>query len=164
MVAPAPVFTPGGIPFGATPPATGVAGETFFDTTLLKLLEWDPIAGPAGTGAWVDVQPVPAGPAVPTVTPAGAPIDFPDTTGQPTDGSFKHVAAGRTWSWNSVAWINEGAAPAVSLHALQDVDDGGVVALPAARVRGVLVRDDTIADGQPGAIRVDSVLDMGVYR
>lgn len=31
-------------------------------------------------------------------------INFPATTGQPTDGSFTHTVGNVTWSWNGTAW------------------------------------------------------------
>ena len=35
-------------------------------------------------------------------------INFPATTGQPTDGSFTHSDSGITWSWNGVSWDTSG--------------------------------------------------------
>ena len=32
-------------------------------------------------------------------------INFPNTVGQLTDGSFKHTHGDRTWSWNGESWI-----------------------------------------------------------
>ena len=31
-------------------------------------------------------------------------INFPTTTGQATDGSFKHTEVGKQWSWDGVSW------------------------------------------------------------
>ncbi len=31
-------------------------------------------------------------------------INFPATTGQPTDGSFTHSEVGLTWTWNGTTW------------------------------------------------------------
>ena len=31
-------------------------------------------------------------------------IKFPNTQGQPTDGSFKHEHNGRVWVWNGIVW------------------------------------------------------------
>jgi hypothetical protein len=35
-------------------------------------------------------------------------INFPATTGQPTDGSFTHSEVGLTWTWNGTTWDVEG--------------------------------------------------------
>jgi len=37
-------------------------------------------------------------------------INFPDTTGQLTDGSFTHTANGVTWAWDGTSWNSEGTA------------------------------------------------------
>ena len=36
-------------------------------------------------------------------------INFPDTTGQATDGTFTYVAAGITYSWNGESWTAAGS-------------------------------------------------------
>ena len=36
-------------------------------------------------------------------------INFPSTTGQPTDGTFTYVAAGITYSWNGESWTAAGS-------------------------------------------------------
>ena len=35
-------------------------------------------------------------------------ILFPDTAGQPTDGSFTHTDGGLTWIWNGTSWRSSG--------------------------------------------------------
>ncbi len=37
-------------------------------------------------------------------------INFPATTGQPTDGSFTHSEVGLTWAWNGKTWDVEGGS------------------------------------------------------
>lgn len=31
-------------------------------------------------------------------------LQFPDTTGQPTDGSFTYVQNGNVWAWDGIRW------------------------------------------------------------
>ena len=35
-------------------------------------------------------------------------ILFPDTAGEPTDGSFRHTENGQTWIWNGTSWESSG--------------------------------------------------------
>ena len=37
-------------------------------------------------------------------------INFPDTTGQLTDGSFTHTTSGVTWAWDGTSWNCEGVS------------------------------------------------------
>lgn len=50
---------------------------------------------------------------------------FPDTAGQPTDGSFTHGEGGLTWAWNGSSWISigtsSGVSGAVDINGLNDV-------------------------------------------
>ena len=39
-------------------------------------------------------------------------INFPSTSGQATDGSFKHTEVGKQWSWDGTSWnieVSDGA-------------------------------------------------------
>jgi hypothetical protein len=58
-------------------------------------------------------------------------INFPATTGQPTDGSFTHSEVGLTWTWNGTTW---------------DVEGGGGAAGPD----GCYVGDTPPAGAEPG--------------
>jgi hypothetical protein len=96
------------------------------------------------------------------LTAAGA-IDFPDTTGQPTDGSFQVIAAGRTYSWNGSAWRNIGAADNVSaMHDLSDLTDAATQ-LAGSAIRGIVVRHATRPDYDPDSFAVIDTIDYGTY-
>jgi hypothetical protein len=58
-------------------------------------------------------------------------INFPATTGQPTDGSFTHSEVGLTWTWNGTTW---------------DVEGGGGAAGPD----GCYIGDTPPAGAEPG--------------
>ena len=56
-------------------------------------------------------------------------LNFPDTTGQPTNGTFTHTENGTTWSWDGVKWTSKPSgkftdgsesAPSISFDADQD--------------------------------------------
>jgi hypothetical protein len=51
-------------------------------------------------------------------------LNFPDTTGQPTDGSFKYEANGIVYSWDGQKWTAEGTGSA-NVGTLQQVTDRG---------------------------------------
>lgn len=60
-------------------------------------------------------------------------INFPATTGQPTDGSFTHTVGNVTWSWNGIAWgkstlsdtfFADGSASSPSITFASDTDTG----------------------------------------
>ena len=54
--------------------------------------------------------------------------------------------------------------PSNTLHGLSDVDDAATAAVVAADVKGLLVRDGSVAaDGSPGAYKLVEVLDLGSF-
>ena len=54
--------------------------------------------------------------------------------------------------------------PNNTLHGMSDVDDAAVAAVTAANAEGVLVRDGSVAaDGDPGAYKLVSVVDLGSF-
>jgi len=53
-------------------------------------------------------------------------INFPSTTGQPTDGSFTYTAAGVTWEWDGVTWKSRGSTDSYSLPIAGASTLGGV--------------------------------------
>ena len=69
---------------------------------------------------------------------------------------------------SSGSYVYDGAAlqmassPAM-LHTLSDVTDVNVATVAAASVKGLLVRDITVADGVAGAYKLVSVLDLGQF-
>lgn len=55
------------------------------------------------------------------------------------------------------------AGAASSVHSCSDVADGTVVKVTAANQKGVLVRDNSIADGVAAAYKLTDTLDLGTY-
>ena len=55
------------------------------------------------------------------------------------------------------------AGSAASIHSSTDVSDGTVVKVTAANQKGVLVRDNSIADGVAAAYKLTDTLDLGTY-
>jgi len=69
--------------------------------------------------------------------------------------------------YDGAAWhlVESGvvAATAFSIHSAADVSDATVGSVATADVKGILVRDNTIADGVAGAYKLVDVIDAGVY-
>ena len=64
--------------------------------------------------------------------------------------------------WGGAGWVT--VPPDGVLHGLSDVDDAAVAAVTAANVKGILVRDGSVAaDGSPGAYKMVEVLDLGSF-
>ena len=82
------------------------------------------------------------------VTPAtpGAPIAGVDTGNYVYDGAALQMAS----------------SPAM-LHTLSDVTDTNVVTVSATSIKGILVRDNNVADGAASAYKLISVLDLGSF-
>ena len=53
-------------------------------------------------------------------------INFPSTTGEPTDGSLTHTAAGVTWAWDGESWSAQGINLAYSLPTASANTKGGI--------------------------------------
>lgn len=53
-------------------------------------------------------------------------INFPLTSGQPTDGSFTHTASGITWQWDGTTWNAKGITGTYSLPIATSSILGGV--------------------------------------
>ena len=53
-------------------------------------------------------------------------INFPSTTGEPTDGSLTHTAAGVTWAWDGDSWSAQGINLAYSLPTASATTKGGI--------------------------------------
>ena len=53
-------------------------------------------------------------------------INFPSTTGQPTDGSLTHTAAGVTWAWDGESWSAQGINLAYTLPTASTTTKGGI--------------------------------------
>ena len=53
-------------------------------------------------------------------------INFPSTTGEPTDGSLTHTAAGVTWAWDGESWSAQGINLAYSLPTASATTKGGI--------------------------------------
>ena len=53
-------------------------------------------------------------------------INFPATTGQPTDGSFTHTAAGVTYKWDGTSWSAAGVTGSYILPTASSTVLGGV--------------------------------------
>ena len=53
-------------------------------------------------------------------------INFPSTTGEPTDGSLTHTAAGVTWAWDGESWSAQGINLAYSLPTASTTTKGGI--------------------------------------
>ena len=53
-------------------------------------------------------------------------INFPATTGQPTDGSFTHTAAGVTYKWDGTSWSAAGVTGSYILPIASSTLLGGV--------------------------------------
>jgi len=52
---------------------------------------------------------------------------------------------------------------AYSIHSATDVSDTTVVAVTAVNQKGLLVRDNTIADGVAAAYKLVNTLDLGTF-
>ena len=69
--------------------------------------------------------------------------------------------------FDGAAWhiVSSGvvAGSAASIHSSTDVSDGTVVKVTAANQKGVLVRDNSIADGVAAAYKLTDTLDLGTY-
>ena len=52
-------------------------------------------------------------------------INFPSTTGQPTDGTFTYVVAGITYSWNGESWTAAGSGATATDLTVFSVTNGG---------------------------------------
>lgn len=67
--------------------------------------------------------------------------------------------------YDGAAWhvLAAGSAGGDTLHGLADVADSAVATVAGTDVKGLLVRDNTIADGLPGAYKLISVLDLGTF-
>ena len=53
-------------------------------------------------------------------------INFPSTTGEPTDGSLTHTAAGVTWAWDGESWSAQGINLAYTLPTASSTTKGGI--------------------------------------
>jgi len=53
-------------------------------------------------------------------------INFPSTTGEPTDGSLTHTAAGVTWAWDGDSWSAQGINLAYTLPTASTTTKGGI--------------------------------------
>ena len=49
-------------------------------------------------------------------------LDFPSTSGQPTDGSYQYTYDGVTYSWDGAKWTAEHSASAIDDLFLSSVD------------------------------------------
>lgn len=68
--------------------------------------------------------------------------------------------------WTGSAWhvVSAGVdIGPVSLHSCVDVSDSAVAAVTAANVKGLLVRDSSVADGLANAYKLVEVLDLGQF-
>jgi hypothetical protein len=69
--------------------------------------------------------------------------------------------------YDGAAWhlVESGvvAATPFSIHSAADVSDATVGSVATADVKGILVRDNTIADGVAGAYKLVDVIDAGTY-
>jgi hypothetical protein len=76
-------------------------------------------------------------------------------------GANDHIVFdGATWHVVSSGVV---ASSASSIHSSTDVSDGTVVKVTAANQKGVLVRDNSIADGVAAAYKLTDTLDLGTY-
>ena len=53
-------------------------------------------------------------------------INYPDTTNQPTDGSFAHTEAGVTWVWDGTTWKAQGITSNYVLPTASATTKGGI--------------------------------------
>ena len=69
--------------------------------------------------------------------------------------------------FDGAAWhvVSSGvvAGAANTVHSAGDVSDGAIAAMTAANQKGLLVRDNSIADGVANAYKLANTLDLGVY-
>lgn len=68
--------------------------------------------------------------------------------------------------WTGAAWhvIASGVVKgSTSVHSCTDVSDATVQTVTAANIKGLLVRDVTVADGLPNAYKLVDVLDLGTF-
>ena len=70
------------------------------------------------------------------------------------------VFDGATWRVVSSGVV---AGAANTVHSAGDVSDGTVAKVTAANQKGVLVRDNSIADGVANAYKLTDTLDLGTY-
>jgi len=76
-------------------------------------------------------------------------------------GANDHIVYdGATWHVVSSGVV---ASSAASIHSSTDVSDTTVVKVTAANQKGVLVRDNSIADGVAAAYKLTDTLDLGTY-
>jgi len=69
--------------------------------------------------------------------------------------------------YDGAAWhvVESGvvAATPFTIHAASDVADAAVAVVTPANQKGLLVRDDSVADGVPGAYKLADVIDAGMF-
>ena len=70
------------------------------------------------------------------------------------------VFDGATWRVVSSGVV---AGAANTVHSAGDVSDGAIAVMTAANQKGLLVRDNSIADGVANAYKLADTLDLGVY-
>ena len=58
-------------------------------------------------------------------------INFPSTTGQPTNGSYTYTVAGISYSWNGESWVAAGAGASATDRTLFSVSTNAASATPA---------------------------------
>tara|TARA_B100001057_G_scaffold17039_1_gene15873 strand:+ start:322 stop:1167 length:846 start_codon:yes stop_codon:yes gene_type:complete len=58
-------------------------------------------------------------------------INFPVTSGQPTDGSYTYTVAGISYSWNGESWVAAGAGASATDRTLFSVSTNAASATPA---------------------------------
>ncbi len=75
-------------------------------------------------------------------------INFPSTTGQPTDGTFAHTESGVTWVWDGTTWNAQGITGSYTLPKASTVVLGGIKVGNNVSVdaNGVLSSTDTNTD------------------
>ena len=66
-------------------------------------------------------------------------INFPDTTGQATDGSYTYTVAGLVYSWDGTSWSAAGAGASATNKSLFSVtqNSAGTAALSYSNITGV---------------------------
>ena len=69
--------------------------------------------------------------------------------------------------FDGAAWhvVSSGvvAGAANTVHSAGDVSDGAIAVMTAANQKGLLVRDNSIADGVANAYKLANTLDLGIY-
>ena len=73
-------------------------------------------------------------------------INFPATSGQPTDGSFTYTAIGITWAWDGTTWKAQGVTGTYELPIASSTILGGVKVGNNLTIQG-----DGTLDAQTGA-------------